>query len=53
MEKYSALQVIKEVKIKIFIPFNLAKVFFFVLFRIYSAGKRHLSKHDQIPLMDM
>ena len=28
MEKYSALQVIKEVKIKIFIPFNLAKVFF-------------------------
>ena len=29
MEKYSALQVIKELKIKIFIPFNLEKVFFF------------------------
>lgn len=37
MEKYSALQVIKEVKIKIFTPFNLAKIFF--SFKMHSAGK--------------
>lgn len=48
MEKYSALQEIKEMKIKIFIPFNTAKFFFNLE---HSTGKRYLNKHDQTLLM--
>lgn len=46
MEKYSALQVIKEMKIKIFIPFKLAGFFFNSEYEVQARGtETNMIKH--------